>query len=162
MRLYRLGACGGVLGLADIFPEEMRGNSSKRTRKGTQPARAASAAKDWVPISDEASTRKSIAGLKYAMDLLGYYGGVPRSPILPVSDTCEAGDRVCPGAFRCSGSPCGFAASRQLTWVADRAKSFPTFCCVLCARCIIHWTMEFLCIPLSQLPSHLETPCGLR
>ena len=42
-----------------------------------------------VPISDEVLNPYSIAGLKYAMDLLGYYGGVPRSPILPVSDTAK-------------------------------------------------------------------------
>jgi dihydrodipicolinate synthase/N-acetylneuraminate lyase len=31
-------------------------------------------------------SENGIAGLKYAMDLRGYFGGVPRLPLLPLSE----------------------------------------------------------------------------
>jgi 4-hydroxy-2-oxoglutarate aldolase len=30
-----------------------------------------------------------IAGIKYAMDRLGYYGGMPRPPLLPANDAAK-------------------------------------------------------------------------
>jgi 4-hydroxy-2-oxoglutarate aldolase len=83
----QMGACGGVLGLADIFPEECVEILEAHAQGDA--ARAAALQQRMVPISDEVLNPYSIAGLKYAMDLLGYYGGVPRSPILPVSDTAK-------------------------------------------------------------------------
>ena len=32
----------------------------------------------------------SIPGIKYAMDFNGYYGGIPRSPLLPVTADVKA------------------------------------------------------------------------
>lgn len=39
--------------------------------------------------SSAITTRYGIAGLKYAMDLRGYYGGNPRLPLLPVGDEAK-------------------------------------------------------------------------
>jgi 4-hydroxy-2-oxoglutarate aldolase len=40
--------------------------------------------------------RHGVAGVKYAMDLRGYYGGNPRLPLLPVGDDAK---RKIAGAF---------------------------------------------------------------
>jgi 4-hydroxy-2-oxoglutarate aldolase len=36
------------------------------------------------------TTRYGVAGLKYAMDLRGYYGGNPRLPLLPVGEDAKS------------------------------------------------------------------------
>jgi 4-hydroxy-2-oxoglutarate aldolase len=43
------------------------------------------------------TTRYGIPGLKYAMDLNGYYGGPPRLPLVPVSPEAQ---REIQDAFR--------------------------------------------------------------
>jgi 4-hydroxy-2-oxoglutarate aldolase len=51
-------------------------------------------ARDWqariAKAAQLVTTKYGIPGLKYAMDLNGYYGGPPRLPLTP----------VCPGAQR--------------------------------------------------------------
>jgi 4-hydroxy-2-oxoglutarate aldolase len=77
------GASGAILAIADPLPyacvtvwEALR-------------MRQPEAARDWqeriAPASQCISTRHGIAGLKYAMELNGYYGGPPRSPLPPLS-----------------------------------------------------------------------------
>ena len=39
-----------------------------------------------VGASKRIMTENGIAGLKYAMDLRGYHGGVPRLPLLPLTE----------------------------------------------------------------------------
>ena len=37
-------------------------------------------------LSSNAAGKHGVAGVKAAMDLLGYYGGNPRIPLLPLND----------------------------------------------------------------------------
>jgi 4-hydroxy-2-oxoglutarate aldolase len=52
------------------------------------------AAKDWqeriLPAAKSIAGKHGIPGLKYAMDLNGYYGGPPRLPFVPPSAEAKA------------------------------------------------------------------------
>jgi 4-hydroxy-2-oxoglutarate aldolase len=43
-----------------------------------------------VDINAAITSRYGISGLKYAMDVLGYYGGPTRRPLLPLGDDAKA------------------------------------------------------------------------
>ena len=51
-------------------------------------ARPSVAALDWqnriAPAAQLVTTKYGVPGLKYAMDLNGYYGGIPRLPLIPI------------------------------------------------------------------------------
>ncbi len=81
------GAVGGILGMADVLPNECV-EIVEAHAKGDA-SRAAATQQTLGHASDQIAGKYGIAGLKYAMDLLGYYGGLPRSPILPVSDAAK-------------------------------------------------------------------------
>jgi 4-hydroxy-2-oxoglutarate aldolase len=40
-----------------------------------------------LPVNAAITSRFGISGLKAAMDMLGYQGGMPRSPLLPLPET---------------------------------------------------------------------------
>jgi len=76
-----LGATGAILAIADALPyacvtiwEAFRRREHDAARDWQARIYAAS---ELVPI------KHGIAGLKYAMDLNGYYGGPPRLPLIP-------------------------------------------------------------------------------
>jgi len=82
------GATGAILAIANPVPyacvtvwEAFR-------------AREHDAARDWqsriLPAARVIAARHGIAGLKYAMDLNGYYGGPPRLPLVPPSAEAKA------------------------------------------------------------------------
>lgn len=77
------GASGAVLAIANVVPYACQTVwEAFRTRQDE-------AAKDWqsrllVPAK-LIPAKYGIGGLKYAMDLNGYYGGFPRLPLLPPS-----------------------------------------------------------------------------
>jgi len=76
-----LGACGGILALANAAPRAcVELYALAREGKG---AEAAALQRRLLPAVRGVTTRFGIGGLKYAMDLLGYYGGPPRPPLLP-------------------------------------------------------------------------------
>jgi 4-hydroxy-2-oxoglutarate aldolase len=77
------GAAGGILAIANPAPyAAIAVWEAFRTRD-------AAAAADWQARIAHPSTLVTrtygIAGLKYAMDLNGYYGGAPRLPLVPAS-----------------------------------------------------------------------------
>ena len=39
-----------------------------------------------LPVARAVTTQYGVPGLKAALDLLGYFGGVPREPLLPLPD----------------------------------------------------------------------------
>jgi 4-hydroxy-2-oxoglutarate aldolase len=43
-----------------------------------------------IPVNKAVTATYGIAGLKTALDLLGYFGGEPRPPLLPLSDEEKA------------------------------------------------------------------------
>lgn len=81
------GAAGAVLALACAFPE-LCVEIYKATRGGDAP-RATALQDELTPASDIILTQHGVPGLKYALDCLGYYGGPPRSPLLPVSESAK-------------------------------------------------------------------------
>lgn len=84
--LYSLlaGGSGGILALANILP-----NTCCRLFELATSGRLAEAAalqNAIVRINELVTAKHGVAGLKAAMDLLGYYGGPPRRPFAPASD----------------------------------------------------------------------------
>jgi 4-hydroxy-2-oxoglutarate aldolase len=79
-----LGAVGAILGLADVFPDlcvEIYEAAGAVDR-----AKAQALAQKLVLPAKMLLMDYGIGGLKYAQDRLGYYGGLPRLPLLGVSD----------------------------------------------------------------------------
>lgn len=76
---FQVGAAGAVLAFANAAPY------STITIWEAHRSRESEAAKDWQNRIARAAmlvtTRYGIPGLKYAMDLNGYYGGPPRLPL---------------------------------------------------------------------------------
>ena len=79
-----LGAVGGVLALGNIAPE--RCLDIYRWFKEGQWDKAAALQRRMIPVNTAITAQFGIAGLKVAMDMLGYYGGPVRPPLLPLSD----------------------------------------------------------------------------
>jgi 4-hydroxy-2-oxoglutarate aldolase len=80
----KLGAVGAILALADVVPDlcvelyeaALAGNSAK----------AEDIQKQIAPVAQKCVSELGIAGVKFAMDRLGMFGGSVRSPLLPLSD----------------------------------------------------------------------------
>jgi 4-hydroxy-2-oxoglutarate aldolase len=78
-----MGACGAILAYANAAPYSTIAIwEAYRTREEE-------AGRDWQNRIAKAATlvtvKHGVPGLKYAMDLNGYYGGPPRSPLVPPS-----------------------------------------------------------------------------
>jgi 4-hydroxy-2-oxoglutarate aldolase len=78
-----LGAVGGVLALADCLPELCI--ELYRAVAADQTANARNLNRQILPASKKIVRQLGIAGLKWAMDYRGYYGGPVRGPLLPIS-----------------------------------------------------------------------------
>ena len=81
-----IGAVGAILALACAFPE-LCCEIYDLSREGDKPGAHALAQKLIVPAK-VLGAHYGIPGLKYTLDRIGYYGGPPRPPLLPV--TAEA------------------------------------------------------------------------
>ena len=79
-----LGAVGGILALANIAPE--MGLEVMRLFEARALAEAAELQRRMIPVNHAVTGRFGIAGLKAAMDMLGYYGGPVRSPLLGLTE----------------------------------------------------------------------------
>jgi 4-hydroxy-2-oxoglutarate aldolase len=82
------GASGAILAIANPVPYAcVTVWEAFRTREHE-------AARDWqsriTPACRVVAAKYGIPGLKYAMDLNGYYGGPPRLPLLPPSSEAKA------------------------------------------------------------------------
>jgi len=79
----RAGAAGAVLGQACFAPElcigvyEAFGHGQTKTARELQ--------QRLVPLAQKISLPFGVSGIKVALDLSGYHGGPPRSPLLPLS-----------------------------------------------------------------------------
>ena len=80
----KLGAVGAILALANVVPNlcvelyeaALAGNS----------ARAEEIQKQIAPVAQKCVSELGIAGVKYAMDRLGMFGGSVRSPLLALTE----------------------------------------------------------------------------
>lgn len=79
-----IGAIGGVLALANIAPENCIEIYRLFSAGDIENGRALHLR--MLPVNAAITTRFGISGLKAAMNLLGYQGGLPRSPLLPLPE----------------------------------------------------------------------------
>jgi len=79
-----LGASGGVVSLANIFPD-LCIELLEIQRKG-ELTKALPLHKRLVQLNKAISGSFGVAGVKYAMDVIGYVGGLPRRPLLPLKE----------------------------------------------------------------------------
>ena len=78
------GAQGAILALAAVLPE--RCLAVYDAWKAGRHAEALAGQQQLALASQTIASENGIAGLKYAMDLRGYWGGLPRLPLLPVGE----------------------------------------------------------------------------
>lgn len=83
-----LGASGGVVSLANAFPkpccqlfERFKDGDLEEARKLHY---------RLFRLNHSVSGSFGVAGVKYAMEVAGYYGGAPRLPLLPLKDDAKA------------------------------------------------------------------------
>jgi 4-hydroxy-2-oxoglutarate aldolase len=79
-----LGAVGGVLALSNIAPEQSI--DIHRLFQAGHWVEAAELQRRMIPVNAAVTARFDIAGLKAALDMLGYYGGPVRSPLLDLGE----------------------------------------------------------------------------
>jgi len=78
-----MGAVGGVLSLADAFPEpccklyDLGVNGQLKEGRELQ--------FQLMELNQKVSGKFGVAGVKAAMDFAGFYGGPPRAPLLPLT-----------------------------------------------------------------------------
>jgi 4-hydroxy-2-oxoglutarate aldolase len=79
-----VGAVGGILALANIAPERATGIYHLfRTGRWDE---AAELQRQVIPVNAAVTSRFGIAGLKVALDMLGFYGGPVRAPLLDLDE----------------------------------------------------------------------------
>ena len=78
-----VGAIGGVLAVANVAPAQAL--DIYRLFQEKQWDQAAELQRRMLPVNAAVTTRFGIAGLKAALDMLGYYGGPVRSPLLDLT-----------------------------------------------------------------------------
>src|SRR5690606_1135338 len=88
------GAVGGVLSSADYVPELCCELYAHYISGNKAQAEALSAF--LRNLSSGAAGRFGVAGVKAAMDLMGYYGGPPREPLAPLPEDEVSGSRSGP------------------------------------------------------------------
>ena len=74
------GAVGGILALANIAPEECV--ELQRLFDAGRHDEASALQMKLIPINKAVTSKYGVPGLKAAMDILGYFGGEPRSPLV--------------------------------------------------------------------------------
>ncbi|OQX60807.1 MAG: hypothetical protein B5M51_09910 [Anaerolinea sp. 4484_236] len=79
-----VGAVGGVMALSSVAPEKCF--EILRLFHAGDMAGAAKLQREVIPINTAITSQFGIAGLKFALDLLGYYGGPVRSPLLSLTE----------------------------------------------------------------------------
>jgi 4-hydroxy-2-oxoglutarate aldolase len=87
----QIGADGGILALANVAPRECV--AIRDLVAAGRPADAARIQFRMMPVARAVTTGYGIAGLKAALDLLGYCGGNPRPPLVPADEATRASIR---------------------------------------------------------------------
>jgi 4-hydroxy-2-oxoglutarate aldolase len=79
-----LGCVGGVLALANVAPLQCV-KIYELVKEGNFEA-AKKLQLKMIPVNQAVTATYGVPGLKTAMDMLGYFGGEPRPPLLPASE----------------------------------------------------------------------------
>jgi len=82
--LLKAGGTGGVLSLANVFPEPCA--RLYTLFKAGKMAEAEELNAALIDLNKQVSGSYGVAGVKAAMDLYGFFGGVPRKPLLPLTE----------------------------------------------------------------------------
>jgi 4-hydroxy-2-oxoglutarate aldolase len=82
------GASGGILAVANVLPGECVA-LFEHARAGRH-AEALALQRAITPLAQLVTSVYGVAGLKLALDLLGFHGGPTRSPLLPPPDRARA------------------------------------------------------------------------
>jgi 4-hydroxy-2-oxoglutarate aldolase len=77
------GAVGGVLGVANFVPSLCVGLYQSFLHRHPEEARSLQGR--LLPLGQKIAIPYGVAGIKAALDLCGYHGGIPRLPLLPTS-----------------------------------------------------------------------------
>jgi 4-hydroxy-2-oxoglutarate aldolase len=80
-----LGAVGGVLALANVAPQQCI--DIYRLHKANQWDEASELQRRMIPVNAAVTAHFGIAGLKAALDMLGYYGGPVRPPLVDLAES---------------------------------------------------------------------------
>jgi 4-hydroxy-2-oxoglutarate aldolase len=83
-----LGCAGGVLALANLAPEPCVQIQTFLQAGDFMAARQLQL--KMIPVNQAITATYGVPGLKAAMDMLGYFGGEPRAPLLPASEKEKA------------------------------------------------------------------------
>ena len=81
------GASGAILAISCVFPDACVDLFDAASRGDAQ--RVEQLRKHAILPAANLATKFGIPGLKYAMDRLGYYGGPPRAPLLPLGESAK-------------------------------------------------------------------------
>ncbi len=79
-----LGAAGGVVALANVAPEESA--ALVEAVAGGRHAEARELQMRLFAVNEAITATYGVPGLKAAMDMVGYRGGLPRRPLLPAEE----------------------------------------------------------------------------
>jgi len=79
-----LGAVGGVLALANVAPQQCI--DIMQLYEDGRWDEAADLQRRMLPVNAAVTSRFGIPGLKVALDMLGYYGGPVRSPLMDLDE----------------------------------------------------------------------------
>ena len=79
-----IGATGGILALGNVAPEESVEMFTLFNAGRIDEGRELHLR--MLPVNLAITSRFSISGLKAALDMVGYYGGPPRLPLVPLDD----------------------------------------------------------------------------
>lgn len=79
-----VGASGAILAISCAFPDACVDLFEAASHGDAQ--RVEQLRKHAILPAANLATKFGIAGIKYAMDRLGYYGGPPRAPLLPIGE----------------------------------------------------------------------------
>jgi len=79
-----IGCSGGIVALANVAPENCV--EIFELVKETKFEKAKEVQLRMIPVNKTVTSTYGISGLKAAMDMLGYFGGDPRLPLLPLSE----------------------------------------------------------------------------
>jgi len=99
-----LGAAGGVMALANVAPQRLI--DLHNWFKAGDWDRAAALQQRLVPVNTAVTSGLGVPGLKAALDMFGYYGGPPRSPL----QVLDSQDRQALEAILLEGDLLGDAA----------------------------------------------------
>lgn len=98
-----MGAVGATAAVANVFPDECDEIYCAFKRGDLETARQLQLA--ILDVNAAVTTRWGVAGLKAAMDIEGYFGGLPRRPILPLADAAREELRRMIEEFKAKSKP---------------------------------------------------------